>query len=97
MDKNISRGVFIKMAAGSVVALALGLFKSQPAQAAFDPITVSAVVDFGRQSLDRFTFRAKFDGVSQPADPNNLEIKVSIKNIMTGEGAYWQGPPTEVR
>ena len=98
MSALLTRGSFMKMAVASAVGLALGLVKWQPTKAAaFDATTVSAVIDFTPSSLDRFTFKAKFAGVSQPADPNNLKITLKLENLTTGEQANWQGPPTVVR
>jgi hypothetical protein len=98
MSALLTRGSFIKTAVASAVGLALGLVKWQPAKAAsFDATTVSAVVDFTNSSLDRFTFKGKFNGVSSPPDPNNLKITLALENVTTGEVATWQGVPTQVR
>jgi TAT (twin-arginine translocation) pathway signal sequence len=96
MTEPLSRRSLLK--AGGLVGagLALGLVAPGTARAAsFDEL--EATVDFARTSLDRFTIRAKFNGISQTLDPNTLRIRLEVENLNTGELATYDGPPTVLR
>ncbi|MBI4303358.1 MAG: hypothetical protein HY665_03355 [Chloroflexi bacterium] len=108
MSTLFTRGVFIKAAAASVVALALGLVKAQPAKAAIKAIPVErqpapgaivptmCVIDFRNTADDKFIFKANVSEMMTSTSVDDFKITVIIER--NGEPQQvWTGKPDVVR